>query len=196
MEGKTLNSNPQKVEILEEAIHRCSFCRGKGVMPSKKNIRCPVCLGNGTIKVEPPAVICAYCKGSGKSYLNPSFTCIVCKGKGIMSISIGEIEICSTCKGVGRERGHELPCSRCRGKGVVIKSKGEISKPTKKIIEPSQESRVSKKTEEIELSSEEIFKHIKERAAQIWEEEGRPQGKDFDIWLRAEKEIKGGRQDG
>jgi hypothetical protein len=30
---------------------------------------------------------------------------------------------------------------------------------------------------------------IRERAYQIWEDEGRPHGKDFDHWLRAEREL-------
>jgi hypothetical protein len=32
-------------------------------------------------------------------------------------------------------------------------------------------------------------KNIQERAYHIWENEGRPHGRDFDHWLRAEQEL-------
>ncbi|MFA5063491.1 MAG: DUF2934 domain-containing protein [Candidatus Omnitrophota bacterium] len=38
-----------------------------------------------------------------------------------------------------------------------------------------------------EVSPEEVQK----KAHSIWEKEGQPQGKDWDIWLRAEKEVLG-----
>ena len=34
-------------------------------------------------------------------------------------------------------------------------------------------------------------KDVQERAYQIWEAEGRPQGRDFDHWVRAERELSG-----
>lgn len=45
------------------------------------------------------------------------------------------------------------------------------------------------KTEEFNLTLEKINQYIKERAYYIWEDEGKPQGKNLDIWLKAEKEI-------
>ena len=32
---------------------------------------------------------------------------------------------------------------------------------------------------------------IKDRASQIWEKMGKPQGQDLAIWLKAEKEVQG-----
>jgi len=108
----------QKGEVLTKAIYKCGFCKGAGLMPSRKSTRCPACLGKGTVKVPPPAVICAYCNGEGRSYLNRDLTCIICKGKGVLGISSKDIEICSTCNGRGREKGVDLPCLICKGKGV------------------------------------------------------------------------------
>ena len=34
----------------------------------------------------------------------------------------------------------------------------------------------------------EILRLIRERAYQLWEQEGRPEGRDLDHWLRAERE--------
>ena len=55
--------------------------------------------------------------------------------------------------------------------------------------------RVSKKmmaSKDTSLNLEKISQYIKERAYYIWEEMGRPQGKDVEIWLRAEKDILSG----
>jgi len=111
----------RKSEVLTKTIYRCGFCSGKGFMPSKKSTKCPACLGAGTIKVQPPAVICAYCKASGKSHINTDLTCIVCRGSGIVSVGTSKVEVCPSCQGKGREKGESLPCLICRGKGVVTK---------------------------------------------------------------------------
>lgn len=125
MEWRTFNFKSQKAgkkgEVLNKHIYRCGFCGGRGFMPSKKGIKCPACLGAGTIKVQPPAVICAYCNGTGESHINTDLPCIVCAGKGIMGVHTKHVEICSTCKGRGREKGGSLPCLVCRGKGVIVK---------------------------------------------------------------------------
>jgi len=38
---------------------------------------------------------------------------------------------------------------------------------------------------------EALLEEVQKKAYFIWEKEGHPQGKDWDIWLRAEKEIFG-----
>ena len=111
----------KKGEVLNKHIYRCGFCGGRGFMPSKKSTKCPACLGAGTIKVQPPAVICAYCNGTGESHINTDLPCIVCAGKGIIGVHTKHVEICPTCKGRGREKGGSLPCLACRGKGVIVK---------------------------------------------------------------------------
>ncbi len=224
MNWRTMEWNKQPIgrrgEILTKDVYRCGFCKGTGLLPSKKGIKCPVCLGDGKVKVSSPAVICAYCKGTGRSRLNSNLTCLVCKGKGIVKVSSKLVEICPACKGRGREKGSDLPCLTCRGKGVIIKKEGEIpksiekkstkrSEPLKKpevskkpkgldltserkevelALEKKEQNLVSKK-KELDLTPEEIFQYIKEKAQNIWEEEGRLQGKDTDIWCRAEKEV-------
>ena len=125
MEWKTFNfkgkREDRKGEVLSKHIYRYGFCSGRGFIPSKKSTRCTVCLGTGTIKIQPPAVICAYCSGTGKSHINTDLACIVCGGRGVIGIHTKLVEICPNCKGKGREKGGNLPCLVCRGKGVVIK---------------------------------------------------------------------------
>jgi len=111
----------QKGKVLNKTIYKCAFCKGKGFIPSKRNASCLVCSANGVVSIAAPAVICAYCNGEGRSYLNRELTCIICEGKGIVGVETNDIEICSTCRGKGRERGSSLPCIICKGKGVIVK---------------------------------------------------------------------------
>ena len=135
MYWKTFDWKSQKVgqrgEVLYKASYRCGFCKGTGLMPSKKHIRCPTCLGVRVVKVPSPAVICAYCSGTGRSLLNRELTCLVCKGKGVVSVSSKDIEYCLACKGRGRGKGVDLPCLTCKGKGVVPKENDSIIKGRK-----------------------------------------------------------------
>jgi hypothetical protein len=36
-----------------------------------------------------------------------------------------------------------------------------------------------------------LIQRIRERSYQIWEQEGRPEGRDLDHWLQAERELAG-----
>jgi DnaJ-class molecular chaperone len=110
----------QKGEVLNRNIYRCGFCKGEGFIIRKKS-NCPVCLGKRTVSLPGLAVICAYCNGEGRAHLNRDLTCSVCKGKGVVPIESEHIEICSICKGLGRERGSGMPCLTCKGKGVIAK---------------------------------------------------------------------------
>ena len=58
-------------EILVKDVYRCGFCKGTGLLSSIKGIKCPVCSGDGKVKVQSPAVMCAYCKGTGKRHPMP-----------------------------------------------------------------------------------------------------------------------------
>ena len=49
--------------------------------------------------------------------------------------------------------------------------------------------RSSRKLPLSSLTLEKLSKWIRERAYYLWEEEGRPQGKDLDIWVKAEREV-------
>ncbi len=197
MKWKTFDFKSQKAgrrgEVLNKHIYRCGFCSGKGFAPSKKDTSCPACFGAGTIKVQPPVVICAYCNGSGKSHLNTDLSCSVCRGKGVVSVQTSQVEMCPTCRGKGREKGGNLPCLTCRGIGVIIniiKENSEKSIFNADIRKSNADGRrFSDETSAIDLRPEEISQAIRERASHIWEEEGRPQGKDIEIWLRAEKEV-------
>lgn len=115
----------RKGEVLKKNVYKCAFCNGAGTT-SKKLTRCPVCLGKGTVRVKAPAVICAFCGGLGRSYLNSALYCLICRGKGVVGIKpLEDIEICPTCKGMGREKGRSLPCMDCGGKGVIARVKRE-----------------------------------------------------------------------
>jgi len=47
------------------------------------------------------------------------------------------------------------------------------------------------KTKKKKLTDEEVFDFIQDRAYRLWDQAGRPQGKDWEFWFEAEKEIKG-----
>jgi len=102
--------------LLEDDSYPCGFCDGTGEKPV--NSKCPVCRGNGSVFVEPPAVKCAYCRGSGTEKPRSNVTCAACKGKGVIPVE-EPIEVCSRCRGTGKESTNKLICITCRGKGVV-----------------------------------------------------------------------------
>jgi len=126
MEWKSFDWKSQKVgqkgEVLNKTVYKCGFCKGAGLISSKGNARCPVCLGDGTVRVAAPAVICAYCNGEGRANLNRDLGCSVCKGKGVVTIESKEIQNCPACKGTGKECNSGLPCLTCKGKGVLPKT--------------------------------------------------------------------------
>jgi deoxyribodipyrimidine photolyase-like uncharacterized protein len=45
---------------------------------------------------------------------------------------------------------------------------------------------------ETSARSERLFIEMQKKAYYLWEKEGKPQGKDWNIWLKAEKEVLGG----
>lgn len=104
-------------EVVEGKIFACAFCRGTGVLPRSKGIRCPVCRGEGSVDVGPPAIICACCGGRGEANPRTNITCIVCRGKGVVPVKEPFTE-CRQCRGTGVAATSKLPCLACRGKGV------------------------------------------------------------------------------
>lgn len=46
----------------------------------------------------------------------------------------------------------------------------------------------NKQTEK--LSPEQIFDFIQDRAYRLWDQAGRPQGRDWEFWFKAEKQVK------
>jgi len=103
--------------VLEGEEFGCAFCKGTGVV-GKTSSQCPVCRGQGSVKVTPPAMTCAYCKGRGEVPIRSGITCTVCRGRGVVSVR-EPIEACSACRGRGATGGGHLPCTTCQGKGVV-----------------------------------------------------------------------------
>lgn len=49
------------------------------------------------------------------------------------------------------------------------------------------------KTSMPKLSESELNERIQKKAKELWEQKGRVQGKDLEIWLEAEKLVKSGR---
>ncbi|MFQ6066094.1 MAG: hypothetical protein ACE5K3_02300 [bacterium] len=109
-------------EILRQEIYDCAFCKGTGERP--RGSKCPVCKGEGTAHVKPPAVVCAFCKGRGEEKPRSTLTCSACRGKGVVSVK-EPIKICPTCSGRGRQIGSNLYCMSCKGTGVVTVKTGK-----------------------------------------------------------------------
>lgn len=107
----------ERREVVQGRIFVCAFCRGTGVLPRSKGIQCPVCRGEGSVEVDPPAIICAYCGGRGEANPRTNITCIVCRGKGVVPVKEPFTD-CPHCRGTGVEANNKLPCLACRGKGV------------------------------------------------------------------------------
>lgn len=103
-------------ELLAGDEYECAFCRGKG--RSGMGGQCPVCHGNGTVHLHPPAVRCAFCQGRGQVPPRSQLTCCVCRGKGVVPVR-GPVQVCPKCGGRGRKSGEALYCARCVGTGVI-----------------------------------------------------------------------------
>jgi len=103
--------------ILKGEQFACAFCKGTGVA-AKTHSQCPVCRGQGSVKVNAPAMVCVYCRGRGEAPVRSGITCTVCRGKGAVSVR-EPIGTCPACKGKGAAGGGHLPCTTCQGKGVV-----------------------------------------------------------------------------
>jgi len=52
--------------------------------------------------------------------------------------------------------------------------------------------KITSDKKETPARSERLFVEVQKKAYYLWEKEGSPQGKDWDIWLKAEKEVLGG----
>ncbi len=92
----------------------CAFCK----VVAKTRSRCPVCGGQGSVRVSAPAMACAYCRGLGEAPARSNLTCLVCGGKGKVTVA-EPIAPCPSCRGTGAAGEGKLPCLQCRGKGVV-----------------------------------------------------------------------------
>lgn len=108
--------------IYRESTHECGFCRGLGQKP--QGAKCPVCRGQGEVKVEPPVKNCAFCHGRGAARRGSSITCTACKGKGVISIK-EPIVACHRCRGTGAELTNKLVCIACKGAGMVTADLGK-----------------------------------------------------------------------
>ena len=115
----------QEIRQAAEFVQQlCVYCRGKGVDPWATGNRCPVCSGNGSVRVPWGTRRCAYCYGTGIHHdrrgHRRNLTCQVCGGKG--SVHVREpVRTCAACAGTGRNWSSEfgLSCTTCSGVGVV-----------------------------------------------------------------------------
>ena len=60
--------------ILEGEAFACAFCKGTGQI-RKTNTQCPVCRGQRSVKLTPPAMSCVYCRGRGEMPVRSGITC-------------------------------------------------------------------------------------------------------------------------
>ena len=102
---------------------KCAFCNGTGKDPfgSMSHLsKCQVCLGRGTVRVQPPVKECAFCGGTGRQpHSAARLTCGACGGKGAVT-TVEPSMVCPTCEGSGISMA-PLPqyCLTCKGQGVV-----------------------------------------------------------------------------
>jgi hypothetical protein len=63
----------------------------------------------------------------------------------------------------------------------------------RQIGDPAALKAISELAEEAEMTAAELEKrhHTRERAREIWIEHGRPEGRDVEFWLAAERELQG-----
>ena len=81
-----------------------------------------------------------------------------------------------------------------RGKLKITKraKKGEVMKRQagKRTVKVKAKVGTVKKTKRTSLAPEAINEYVSTRAYYIWEELGKPQGQDGEIWKRAERDIR------
>jgi len=118
----TTTAKPEAVsEEAKWVDAKCAFCRGTGrdpfgVMSVLSN--CPVCGGEGTVRVKEPCVPCRACRGTGVQF-STRLPCNGCGGKGVMHVE-EPTQTCPLCKGTGLHGGRNY-CLRCHGAGLVSK---------------------------------------------------------------------------
>ena len=66
----------------------------------------------------------------------------------------------------------------------TVKKRNSSLKPKKKVTRKSLTKKLNKLTEE------EIFDFIQDKAYRLWDEAGKPQGKDWEFWFKAEEKVK------
>jgi len=65
--------------------------------------------------------------------------------------------------------------------------KAETLKSKKSSVTRRTSSRPSKP---VKLTEEEIFDFIQDKAYRLWDEAGKPQGRDWEFWFKAEEKVK------
>jgi len=70
---------------------------------------------------------------------------------------------------------------------MVFKRKATKAKATKRT---SKKTTTKKTTKRPTIDAAALNHMVSERAYYVWEEWGKPQGRDVDIWAQAEKDIK------
>lgn len=68
---------------------------------------------------------------------------------------------------------------------------GRYRRMRRQIIDPTAVQAISDAVDELELTAEEIERRhqIRERAHALWATHGRPEGRDMEFWLVAEREV-------
>jgi hypothetical protein len=63
--------------------------------------------------------------------------------------------------------------------------------PCRSISDPAALQAICELADEFDMTAEEVEKrhHIRERAHELWRERDRPEGRDVEFWLAAEREV-------
>ena len=72
---------------------------------------------------------------------------------------------------------------------MAEKIAGTRKKTASKTIKPQIPKKVQGRGKKILLSQSEFADYVRERAYYIWQETGKPEGSDREIWLKAERDI-------
>ncbi len=73
---------------------------------------------------------------------------------------------------------------------ALRKQKTTSRTKTKTATRSSAKTTASKKGQKTKITAEQLNEYIQTRAYYVWEEWGRPQGKEKEIWEQATKDIK------
>ena len=77
-----------------------------------------------------------------------------------------------------------------RKKTTTKKTTAKKSTVVKKTTTAKKSPANSKNQPKHKLTQEEIFVFVQDKAYRLWDEAGKPQGRDWEFWFRAEEEVK------
>jgi len=71
-----------------------------------------------------------------------------------------------------------------------MKKKTKKTRAVKSKASSVAKKSTSRSSKSVKLTEEEIFDFIQDKAYRLWDEAGKPQGRDWEFWFRAEEKVK------